>query len=126
MKKWQVYILNLALALTFIAMAAKAFFSPDEISDPINNSLIFKDILDKIPVSAIGIHDAIIGILLAFRVLPKFINAWAVIWISTVIILLITNMSADGLLDALEHGAPLGIALYLSINAFTSKKQAPD
>lgn len=33
MQKWQGYILNLTLALTFFAMAAKAFVSPDEISD---------------------------------------------------------------------------------------------
>lgn len=122
MQKWQVYILNLALAFTFFAMALKAFFSPDEISDPINNSVIFKDILDKIPISLIGIHDAIIGLLLALRIFPKLINTWAAIWVGTVIILLITSMTVAGLLDAIEHTAPLGIALYLSLNAFISQK----
>lgn len=123
MQRWQVYILNLVLALTFITMAAKAFFSPDEISDPINNSLIFKDILDKVPVQLIGIHDAIVGILIILRVLPKLVATWAAIWVGTVIILLISSMSVGGSLDAIEHAAPFGIALYLSINAFASQKE---
>ena len=96
MQRWQAYILNLALALTFFAMAAKAFVYPDEINDPINNSVIFKDILDKIPVSLIGIHDAIIGLLLALRIFPKLINTWAAIWVGTVIILLITSITVPG------------------------------
>lgn len=123
MQKWQVYILNPALALTFLVMAAKAFISPDELSDVINNSVIFRDILNKVPLSLIGIHDAAIGLLLIFRVLPKLVTAWAAIWVSIVIILLITGMNVNGLLDAIEHAAPLGIALYLSINAFTSQKE---
>lgn len=122
MQRRQVYTLNLALALTFFAMTAKSFISPDEINDVINNSLIFKNILDKVPVQLIGIHDAIVGILLTFRLFPKFVTAWAAIWIGTVIILLITSMNTEGLLDAIEHAAPLGIALYLSIKAFTSQK----
>jgi len=122
MQRWHIYILSLGLALTFVAMAVKAFISPDEISDVIANSVIFKNILDKVPIQLIGIHDAIIGIFIAFRVLPKLINTWAVIWIGTVIILLLSSMNISGLLDAIEHAAPLGIALYLSINAFTSQK----
>lgn len=122
MQRRQIYILNLALAFTFFAMAIKAFVFPDEISDPINNSVIFKDVLSKVPVQLIGIHDATVGILIALRVLPKLINTWAVIWVGTVIILLISSMNISGLLDAFEHAAPFGIALYLCVNAFTSQK----
>jgi len=121
MQRWQVYILNLALALTFFAMAAKAFVSPDEISEVIQNSLI-KDILDKIPVYLIGIHDVTVGVLLTLKLFPKLVTTWAAIWIGTVIILLITSMDTNGLLDAIEHAAVFGIALYLSINAFTFQK----
>lgn len=121
MQRGQVYILNLALALTFFAMAAKAFVSPDEISDVINSSLIFKNILDQVPIQLIGVHDAIVGILLAFRLFPKYVTTWAAIWIGTAIILLTTGMNTNGLLDAIEHAAPIGIALYLSIKTFTSQ-----
>lgn len=123
MQKWQVYILNLALALTFFAMAAKAFVSPDEISEVIENSLIFKDILAKVPVQLIGIHDAFIGILFTLRLFPKLVTIWAAIWVGTVIILLISSVNVNGLLEAIEHATPLGIALYLSIKAFTSEKE---
>lgn len=123
MQKWQGYILNLALALTFFAMAAKSFIAPEEINEVIENSLVFKDLLEKVPVFLIGIHDATIGILLAVRVWPKLITTWAAIWLGTVIILLITSMSVEGLLDAIEHAAVLGIALYLTINAFESQKE---
>ena len=102
-------------------MAAKAFVSPDEISEVIQNSLI-KDILDKIPVYLIGIHDVTVGVLLTLKLFPKLVTTWAAIWIGTVIILLITSMDTNGLLDAIEHAAVFGIALYLSINAFTFQK----
>lgn len=118
MQNWQGYILNLALALTFFAMAAKSFIAPDEINEVIENSLIFKDLLEKVPVFLIGIHDTVVGILIAFRVWPKLVTTWAVIWIGIVVILLISSMSMEGLLDAIEHAAVLGIALYLSIKAF--------
>lgn len=117
MQRWQGYILNLALALTFFAMAAKSFIAPDEISEVIENSLIFKDLLEKVPVFLIGIHDTAVGILIALRLWPKLITTWAAIWLGTVIILLITSMSVEGLLDAIEHSAVLGIALYLSLKA---------
>lgn len=123
MQRWQGYILNLALALTFFAMAAKSFIAPDEISEVIENSLIFKDLLEKMPVFLIGIHDALVGVLIALRLWPKLVTTWATIWIGTVIILLITSMNIEGLLDAIEHAAPLGIALYLSIKAFSSQKE---
>lgn len=123
MQRWQVYILNLALALTFFAMAAKAFVSPDEINEVIENSLIFKDLLEKVPVSLIGIHDTAIGILIILRVWPKLVTAWAAIWIGTVVILLVSSMNMAGFLDALEHAAVFGIALYLSFKAFTSQKE---
>ena len=123
MQRWQGYILNLALALTFFAMAAKSFIAPDEINEVIENSLIFKDILDKVPIFLIGIHDATVGTLIALRVWPKLVTTWAAIWLGTVIILLITSMSVEGLLDAIEHAAPLGIALYLSIKAFSPQKE---
>lgn len=101
-------------------MAAKSFIAPDEISEVIKNSLIFKDLLEKMPVFLIGIHDALIGALIALRLWPKLVTTWAAIWLGTVIILLVTSMSVEGLLDAIEHAAVLGIALYLSIKAFTS------
>lgn len=119
MQKWQMYILNIVLALTFWAMAVKAFAFPDEISEVINNSLVFNDILNRVPVQFIGLHDAVIGILLIFRILPKVITTWAAIWVSIVMTLLISSMNAEGLLDAFEHLAPLGIALFLRLNAFT-------
>lgn len=97
-------------------MAVKAFIFPDEISDPITNSLLFKEIFGKVPVPIIGIHDALVSILIALRIAPKLIYTWAAIWLSAVIVLLISSMNASGLLDALEHAAPLGIALYLAIN----------
>ncbi|GEM_PF-4249183 len=122
MRRWQGYILNLALALTFFAMAAKTFIAPDEISDAIGNSVIFKDLLERVPIFLIGIHDALVGALIALRLWPKLVTTWAAIWISTVIILLMTSMSVEGLLDAIEHAAVFGIALYLSIKAFTSQK----
>lgn len=114
------HLLNLALALTFFSMAAKAFISPDEIHHVIQSSL-FKEILDKVPVSLIGIHDITVGILLAFRVLPKLVTTWAAIWVGVVIILLISSLNIDGFLDALEHAAVFGIALYLSINSISSE-----
>lgn len=123
MQRWQGYILNLALALTFFAMAAKSFIAPDEINEVIENSLIFKDLLDKVPVFLIGVHDALVGTLIALRVWPKLVTTWAAIWIGTVIILLMTSMNVEGLLDAIEHSAVLGLALYLSIKAFTPQKE---
>lgn len=123
MQKWQAYILNLALALTFLAMAVKAFTHPHEIHEVIENSLIFNNILGGVPITLIGIHDAAVGLLLIFKVWPKLVTTWAAIWISTVIMLLISSMNINGLLDAIEHAAPFGIALYLSINAFTSQKR---
>ncbi|MBI2337934.1 hypothetical protein HYU95_02015 [Candidatus Daviesbacteria bacterium] len=98
-------------------MAAKAFVSPDEISEVISNSLFFKDTLGQVPIFLIGIHDAAIGLLLTFRVLPTLITTWVVIWVGMVIILLIGSMSVEGLLDAIEHAAPLGITLYLKITS---------
>lgn len=117
MQKWQGYILSLALALTFFAMAAKSFIAPDEISEVIENSLVFKELLEKVPVFLIGIHDTAVGILIILRLWPKLVFTWAAIWIGTVVILLISSMNIEGLLDAIEHAAVLGIALYLSIKA---------
>ncbi len=123
MQRWQGYILNLALALVFFAMAAKSFLAPDEITEVIENSLVFKELLGKVPVFLIGIHDATVGMLIALRLWPKLVTTWAAIWLGTVIILLISSMNMEGLLDAIEHAAVLGIALYLSIKAFTPQKE---
>lgn len=109
----QSYILNLALALTFLAMAVKAFVAPEEINHVIEHAQIFKNFLDKIPLAFIGIHDALIGVLIILRLWPKWVLGWTVIWIGGVILLQISSLRADGLLDAVEHAAALGIALYL-------------
>lgn len=121
MKK-NIFILQIALGLTFFSLATRSFFMSDDVLSTIKDSLFFAQVFRWIPVQAIGIHDILVGTLLILRVFPKYISAWATIWIGTVIILLLFHFNLDGALDALEHAAPFGIALFLTVTYFAQKK----
>lgn len=109
------HLLSIGLALTFLANSLSAFLTPDEFREIIEHSLIFNKILDFTPffITVIGINDLIICVLLLTRLFSKKTAWWATIWISGVVLVFFSQLSLDGVFTALEHGAPLGIALYL-------------
>jgi hypothetical protein len=117
-----IFILHIALGLTFFSLALRAFLTPDDIMDTIKNSVMFAPIFSWIPSQIIGLHDIAMGILLIFRLFPKFTSAGSAIWIGTVIILLLSHMNLDGTIDAIEHAAPFGIALFLTFIYFKNTK----
>jgi len=112
------YLLSIGLALTFLATSLTAFLHPNDFKELIQNSFVFSKTLDFIPffVTFIGINDLLIAILLVTKLLPKIAAWWATLWVLSVILVLLTQKEFSGLLDAIEHGAPLAIALYLSLH----------
>lgn len=116
------YLLSVALGLTFLANSLSAFLTPDEFRGVIEHSLVFNKILDFIPffITIIGFHDLTVSVLLISRLFSKIVVWWATIWIIIVISVLLSQAGLDGFFTALEHAAPLGIALYLAL-----QKQTP-
>jgi|SRR5579872_6277341 len=115
------YFLSIALAVTFFANSLSAFFTPDEFTGIIKHALFFNKVLYYIPffVIVIGFNDLLVCILLISRQFTKATRWWTVIWISFVILVFIAQLSLDGIFTALEHSAPLGIALYLALSKQT-------
>ena len=115
------YLLSAALGVTFLSNSLSGFFTPDEFTGIIQHAFLFNKVLDVIPffVTLIGVNDLIVCVLLLSGKFPKVTAWWAVSWITIVIVVFLANFSVDGLFTALEHGAPLGVALYL---VYTAKK----
>lgn len=126
-KDLRLFILRISLALTFLANSLKAFLDPSEIHHLVEHSSTFKLFYEKIPAfnQLIGLHDFIIALLLiiSFKAVLKFVAVWAVIWIAVVITVFLSHQSSHENLEALEHAAPLAIAIYLSLAFFYTKKK---
>ncbi len=103
------------LALAFLASSLSAFFTPNEFHDIITQSLVFNKTLDVVPffITLIGVSDLIVCLLLFSRLFSKVAALWATLWLSCVIVVFLSQQSLGGFLAAIDHGAPLGIALYL-------------
>lgn len=125
--KFDIYFILVAgLAITFLSMSLKAFFSSDELVQAINGSVIFNHLLNLFPylITIIGVHDLVVCFLLLLQIKPKIIAPYATFWLSVVTILYLTHLDIDGLLDALEHASPLVIALFLALLAYR-KQSSP-
>lgn len=115
------YLLSIGLGLTFLASSLSAFLTPDEFQGIIEHSLVFNKILDVVPffMTLIGLNDLIVCVLLISGQFIKIVAWWATIWLMIVILVFLSQASLDGFFAALEHAAPLGIALYLALRKQT-------
>lgn len=111
------YLLQLGLGLTFLASSLTAFLNPGEYREIIEHSVLFSPLLEKLPffVSLIGINDLTIGFLLLTRSLPKMAAWWATAWLTGLVFVLLSQASQEGFLTAMEHAAPLAVAIYLAV-----------
>ncbi len=107
-------LLSIGLALIFLANGIGAFVAPENFRMLITHSFLYNRLLEFVPfyIVFIGYNDLALCFLLINRIMPREVAWWATVWILGVITVFLTQGNVDGLLSALEHGAPLGIALY--------------
>lgn len=111
------YLLRLGLALGFLANGLAGLLTPNEIKSIIEQSLIFGRIVNLIPFFPffIGLNDSLLCLLILFKVFPKIVAIWATLWITGVILVVLSSFSFEGLLAAYEHAAYLVIGIHLYI-----------
>src|SRR5260221_4123575 len=111
-------ILTIGLGFTFLANAIGALFEPATFQAIIEHSLIYHNFLSWNPlfVYFIVINDLIIAFCLINDIKVGEISAWAFFWLIGVITVFLSQGTLDGVLTAIEHGAPMGIALYIAIH----------
>jgi large-conductance mechanosensitive channel len=130
MKTDKLTFLYVGVALAFLSSGLRGFFSPDETKMLMQTSFLIRPLLSILPslVTIVAIHDTIIAVFLLLRILPKYITAWVVIWMTIVLFVHLSTFSFTDLLDALEHSIILATAIFLCISAWkvqnnTNQKQ---
>ncbi len=116
----QIEILRLGAVLTFFAHSMIAFLIPLEFERLLEGSFIFHPIIDSFPllITLVGINDLCIALLLSLDKYLAFVGLWAALWISGVLVVILSQsqgITTSSLIEILAHGAPLGIALFLAL-----------
>ncbi len=110
--------LRVGLALTFFLHAFIAYSNPKEFDALLDASLLWRwEEYTPLMIQIAGASDLAISIFLLFNIFPRLLGWWATAWLAGVVAIVLSNQNGINLAilqEALDHAAPLGIALWLA------------